>query len=184
MPGLRVMAYGRAGASGSTAEQIAAVECWTLAHLHARVTTSDEQPPEGIAEWPRRGDVLQAIHTGTVDAIGVVELSRLSATARGIAAITAAMANLGVKLVLASLNQVVDFSSVAGRQTRHGIELAARLEAVFEAERRGRVRGPRRWVDLELVERLLREGESLAAIGARLGVGRATIVRRRAAARR
>lgn len=183
MAGLRILAYGRACVMCSATEQIAIVERWTLAGLNARMTLSGQPPPPTVREWPPRQDVVDAVRRGEIDALGVTELSRFGESAGAMASLAKDMAEAGVKLAVASTEQIVDLESRAGRQLVQGLVLAARLEAMFAFERRRRPRGPRRAVDLVEVERLMRESKTLTEIAALLGVGRATIVRRRAAAR-
>lgn len=132
--------------------------------------------------------LLTAARAGDIDAVAVIEISRIGRSIKFIYGLVEELNHLGVKLFLAGTNTQVDYDTVEGSAMVGALALAADIEwkLIRERNKRGRdtikskgikVGRKNKSVSLEAVQLLRGAGKSYREIGVELNCSAATIMR-------
>ena len=162
---------------------------WANAHKHKYVLYEDfaisgkKNDRQGISR------LMKDAEAHAVEAVGVVELSRIGRSISFIHKTLEELSKLGIKVVLTNSNTSLDYDTLEGRALIGGLSLAADIEWMLIKERneRGRQiikekgidvgRKPKN-VSMTVLTALKEKGMSLRQIAHETGVSPATVMRR------
>lgn len=125
------------------------------------------------------------------DAVAGVEISRFGRSIKIIYSVVEELTKLGIKIILATSNTILDYNSLEGRALIGGLALASDIEwmLIQERNRRGREKIKRdkikvgrkkkedKGLSIEAIKSLREKGLSMRLIGKELNTSPATIMR-------
>jgi putative DNA-invertase from lambdoid prophage Rac len=164
---------------------------WARKNEH-QITLFEDFAISGKVEL-RQGlnDLMQGCKNKEFEAVAVIEISRFGRSIKIIYSVVEELTRLGIKIILANSNSVLDYNSLEGRALIGGLSLAADIEwmLISERNRRGREKIKRdnikvgrkpseeKGINLNAVLELRKQGKGIRETARLLNTSAPTIMR-------